>query len=348
MSRSSTSQHTKDELLLTGTNQTKNQNNTNTSSSSHLRNSKSINNFNNYINNKVSTIKEFTKKNILQIHNSNKKNNSNHPPPNLSSNSSSNISYINIDDDKASLLHNSSGTNPNNNDDNTNISDIEITNITIIPTTSPNEKATATMSTGTENVTSHPKKLNYNNNNNNNNNSKKHNNNNIKKNRHILKRNNNLTKSTSEIENTIFNSDRYSPEYDFLIQLLSIPNDNLIVKNAIQHRISYLQEYVDETRRYTKLSKSSKLKKSIIIQAITLFLTLIVLFNTSFFLSSDDQNNSNSNNNESNDNTEYTYDQQRKLYLLKLLGFVLLFYNGNVLFFQLNRFISKRRMCYHC
>jgi len=331
MSRS-TSQHTKEELLMTRTNQNQNQNNTNTSSSSNLRNSKSINNFNNYINNKVSTIKEFTKKNILQIHSSNKKNNnnsnsSNHPPPNLSSNSSSNISFINIDDEKASLLHNSSGTNPNNNDDNTNISDIEITNITIIPTSSPNEKATATMSTGTENVTSHPKKLNYNNNNNNNNNkSKKHNNNNTKKNRHILKRNN-PTKSTSEIENTIFNSDQYSPEYDFLIQLLSIPNDNLIVKNAIQHRISYLQEYVDETRRYTKLSKSSKLKKSIIIQAITLFLTLIVFFNTSFFFSSDDQSNNNSNNNESNDNTEYTYDQQQKLYLLKLLGFVLLFYN---------------------
>jgi len=296
----SSSQYLKDDSY----NQSNNQISSSAASSSfysNMKNSKSINNFNNYINNKVSTIKNFTKKNILQIHNCI------NPIPNFST-SSSNVNIENVDDDSTSLLNNDGMPN----DEISNSENGEIADITIIPTTevyTSNNNAT-TSNTPENTIHDNTNKIIENNYPVNENPYPDINRQKPKK--HILKRNA-LSESLTNIQNTLFNSDHYLPEYDFLIELLSIPNDNLVIKHAIQHRISYLQEYIDETRRYTQLSIGSKLKKSILIQAVTLVLTLIVLFNTSFFIDDSNQN----------------LFIERKVYLLKLLGIILLFYNGN-------------------
>jgi len=282
-----------------------------TVSLSNTKNPKSINNFNNYINNKVSSIKEFTKKNILQLQNC-----INQLPP------TTNENIQNIDNDCESLLPKDRGINYNRN--NSNISENEeITNIQIIPATNLYSKNNHTTTSVINNE-----------------NTNEHTNNNVtintdSNNNHILRKNSN-EESFSDFQNTIFNSDQYSPEYDFLIQLLSIPNDNSIIKHAIQHRISYLQEYIDETRRYTQLSRNSKLKKSIIIQAITFFIIIIIIFKSTFFFDeyNFDPNNNDNNNNDNNDNnndslskweTNNIYNEE-KIYLLKLLGILLLFY----------------------
>ncbi|ORX51474.1 hypothetical protein BCR36DRAFT_351294 [Piromyces finnis] len=282
--------HSKDEVYI----QSDNQISSAAASGSfycNVRSSKSINNFNHYINNKVTSIKEFTRKSISQIYNC----------KNSLSSFSISSSNANMEEDDSRLLLNNNITNYENN----NLSDNDETaNITIIPTA--NIYMSPDGSTPSYNM---PVEI-INNNNHNSIDNAHHEIYRYKRKKHILDRKN-LSESLVNFQNILFNSDQYLPEYDFLIELLSIPNDNLIVKHAIQHRIAYLQEYIDETQRYTQLSRISKLKKSILIQAVSFGLTLLILFNTSFFID------------ESNKNIHI----EQKVLILKVLGIILLFYN---------------------
>jgi len=314
MSRSS-SQFNKDELINQNINQNYNYNNYNNDNNilplsitsvppSNMKNSKSFNNFNNYINNKVSSIKEFTKKNISQLQNRFNSSTSNENIQNTDSEAllpkERNISYGSINN----LLENDDTTDsPINPTTNIYINNSNVTSSYAINNENPTENNNAVSSNNNSGKDDIKQKQSH----------------------HILKRNT-IEDSFSDFQNTIFNSDQYSPEYDFLIQLLSVPNDNLIIKHAIQHRISYLQEYIDETRRYTQLSRNSKLKKSIIIQTITFVITLIIIFKSTFFFNEVDFDPSNNNDNDNLDLNKTYYEE--KIYLLKLLGIILLFFNG--------------------